>query len=116
MGRSPLPSHTTVADAVLLDYSGGDRALALNPRKVQTEADRFVRDLDRVLPGALGRAKRDAKSQYLAHLDHWPSDTHTQGAYTAKPPGYFTRVLGKEAPPIGNLFFAGETTDVRATK
>ena len=108
----PNPSRASAADAVLLDYSGGDRARALNPMKVQSEADRFVRDLDRALPGALGRAKRDAKGRYLAHLEHWPSDPFAQGAYTANQPGYFTRILGKEAPPVGNLYFAGETTDL----
>lgn len=107
----PNPSRATATDAVLLDYSGGDRAYSLNPRKVQDEADRFVRDLDHALPGALDRARRDVRGRYVVHLEHWPSDPLTQGAYTANQPGYFTRILGKEAPPVGNLFFAGETTD-----
>jgi monoamine oxidase len=107
----PNPSHAAATDAVLLDYSGGDRALRLNPDKLQKEAARFLGDLDRALPGALANAKRTQRGQYLAHLEHWPSDPLTKGAYSCNQPGYFTRILGTEAPPVGNLFFAGETTD-----
>ena len=107
----PNPGRASASDAVLLDYSGGERALALRPGKVQDEAARFVAGLDSVLPGALAHAKRDARGQYLAHLEHWPTDPLTRGAYTCNQPGYFTRILGHEATPEGNLFFAGETTD-----
>jgi len=107
----PNPSRATSTDAILLDYSGGDRALALRPDKAQDEAARFVAGLDGVLPDALAHAKRDARGTYLVHLEHWPSDPLTRGAYTCNQPGYFTRILGHEATPAGNLFFAGETTD-----
>jgi monoamine oxidase len=107
----PNPSRASATDAVLLDYSGGDRALGLRPGKVQDEAGRFVEGLEEALPGAVARAKRDARGQYLAHLEHWPSDPFTRGAYTCNQPGYFTRILGHEGRPEGNLFFAGETTD-----
>jgi len=96
---------------VLVDYSGGDRAAALRPSNVQGEAKRFLTGLDLALPGALAHARRNAQGRYVAHLEHWPSDPLTQGAYTANQPGYFTSILGKEAPPVDNLFFAGETTD-----
>ena len=96
---------------MLLDYSGGERAARLRPANVQGEAQRFLAGLDRALPGALANARRDARGRYVAHLQHWPSDPLAQGAYTANQPGYFTSILGKEAPPVDNLFFAGETTD-----
>ncbi|MCC7218670.1 MAG: FAD-dependent oxidoreductase [Burkholderiales bacterium] len=107
----PNPSLATATRAVLLDYSGGDRAAGLKASKAQDEAKRFLTGLDRALPGALANARRDARGQYVAHLQHWPSDPLAQGAYTANQPGYFTSILGNEAPPVDNLFFAGETTD-----
>jgi monoamine oxidase len=107
----PNPSRATATDAVLLDYSGGERSLGLRPGKLQDEAGRFVAGVEHALPGALAAAKRDVRGQYLAHLEHWPSDPLTKGAYTCNQPGYFTRILGHEGAAEGNLFFAGETTD-----
>jgi monoamine oxidase len=54
------PSRATRAHAVLTDYSGGDRGDGLDPDAVQLEASRFLVDLDKVYPGALAAAKRDA--------------------------------------------------------
>lgn len=107
----PNPSRATATSAVLLDYSGGERVARLRPTNLQGEAQRFLSGLDLALPGALANARRDARGRYVAHLQHWPSDPLAQGAYTANQPGYFTSILGKEAPPVDNLFFAGETTD-----
>jgi monoamine oxidase len=107
----PNPSAASATNAVLLDYSGGDRALDLDPRRVQAEAARFLASVDLALPGAQAHAVRDARGRILAHMDHWPSDPYAMGGYTGNQPGYFTGILGKEAPPVGNLFFAGETTD-----
>ena len=104
------PSRATSAHAVLTDYSGGDRGARLDPRRVQTEASRFLGDLDRVYPGALAAATRDARGNLLAHLEHWPSNPLTKGSYTCNQPGYFTTIAGNEQKPVGNLFFAGEHT------
>jgi monoamine oxidase len=71
----------------------------------------FLSDLDVVYPGAKARARIDSKGKYVAHLEAWPSNPLFQGAYTANAPGYFTTIAGYEGPPVGNLYFAGETTD-----
>jgi monoamine oxidase len=104
------PSRATSAHAVLTDYSGGDRGARLDPRRVQTEASRFLGDLDLVYPGARAAATRDARGNVLAHLEHWPSNPLTKGSYTCNQPGYFTTIAGNEQKPVGNLFFAGEHT------
>jgi monoamine oxidase len=104
------PIRATSAHAVLTDYSGGDRGARLDPRRVQTEATRFLGDLDKVYPGALAAATRGAKGSFLAHLEHWPSNPLTKGAYTCNLPGYFTAIADNEQKPVGNLFFAGEHT------
>src|SRR5262245_2869534 len=104
------PVRATSARAVLTDYSGGARGARLDPSRVQTEASRFLIDLDRVYPGALAAATRDARGDFLAHLEHWPSNPFTKGAYTCNHPGYFTTIADNEQKPVGNLFFAGEHT------
>jgi monoamine oxidase len=104
------PSRATSAHAVLTDYSGGDRGDGLDSDAVQLEASRFLVDLDKVYPGALTAAKRDAGGNFLAHLEHWPSNPLTNGSYTCNQPGYFTTIADNEAKPVGNLFFAGEHT------
>ena len=107
----PNPKAATPGNAVLLDYSGGERAERLDPSKVDVEAERWLTDLDRIWPGAAGAAKRTASGKLLAHMQHWPSDPFSLGSYTSNPPGYFTQWEGRVGAPVGNLFFAGEHTD-----
>jgi monoamine oxidase len=118
---SNLPNHqatwetnadrATTASAVLTDYSSAARGASLDPSRVQTEAQRFVTDLDRVLPGALANVRRTASSALLAHLEHWPSNPLSKGSYTCYRPGQFTQVAGLEGQTQGNCFFAGEHTN-----
>jgi monoamine oxidase len=77
---------------------------------VQTEATRFLGDLNKVYPGAREAATRDARGNVLAHLEHWASNPLTKGSYTCNHPGYFTTIADNEQKPVGNLFFAGEHT------
>jgi monoamine oxidase len=77
---------------------------------VQSEAARFLEDLDTVYPGALAAATRDARGDFLVHLEHWPSNPLAKGSYTCNQPGYFTTIADNEQKPVGNLFFAGEHT------
>jgi monoamine oxidase len=44
------------------------------------------------------------------HLENWSRNPLAQGSYTCNHPGYFTTIADNEAPPVGNLFFAGEHT------
>lgn len=81
----------------------------LRPKRVQDEAAAFLGDLDKVYPGAKAKASRTSAG-YRVHLEHWPSNPLTKGSYTANQTGYFTTIADLEAPPVGNLFFAGEHT------
>jgi len=105
------PINATPARAILTDYSGAERGARLNPSRVQLEASRFLADLDRVYPGAHAAATRDARGNFLVHLEHWPSNPLSQGSYTCYLPGQFTTIAGLEGEPAGNLFFAGEHTN-----
>ncbi len=101
------PTTATSARAVLTDYSGGVRGKNLNPNNVQTEAEKFLTDCDKVFPGAKASATV-VNGGYRAHLEHWPSNPLTRGSYTCYTPGQFTTIADNEGKPVGNLYFAGE--------
>jgi len=104
------PDGGSTARGILTDYSSGVRGAELDPKKVQREASRFLGDVNLVYPGALGAAAL-VDGQYLAHLEHWPSNPMTRGSYTCYTPGQFTTMAGWEGAPVDNLLFAGEHTN-----
>jgi len=104
------PTLGSETRGILTDYSSGARGAGLNPNAVQTEAQRFLSDLNQVFPSTLGAAPL-VQGQYLAHLEHWPSNPFMKGSYTCYRPGQFTTMAGLEGVPAGNLFFAGEHTN-----
>ena len=119
---SDLPNHQSTWESnpslalnsvrgVLTDYAGGQRGARLDPSRVQTEANAFLSDLDKVYPGSAARVRRDGRGRVLAHIENWSRLPLFQGAYTNNQPGYFTTLEGLYAPPVGNIFFAGEHTD-----
>ncbi len=99
------------ARGVLTDYSGGTRGARLDPAKLQTEAGKFLGDLERVYPGSQVLARRDSRGQVQAHLENWSKLPLFKGAYSNNQPGYFTTIEGLYAKPAGNIHFAGEHTD-----
>lgn len=101
------PTKATNARAILTDYSSGDRGLRLRVSNVQTEADRFLTDLNRVYPGSKAVATK-VNGRYRVHLEPWPTNPLTKGSYTCYTPGQFTTIAGNEGKPVGNLHFAGE--------
>jgi monoamine oxidase len=117
---SDLPNHQTTWETnptlgsttrgILTDYSSGQRGARLDPNAVQAEAQRFLTDLNHVFPSTLGAATL-VQGQYLAHLEHWPSNPLMKGSYTCYRPGQFTTMAGLEGLPVGNLLFAGEHTN-----
>ena len=105
------PINATDEHAVLVDYSGGDRAAGMKPNRLNHETTLFLMDLGLMYPGTLDAATRTDGNKFLAHLEHWPSDPFLKGGYVSNHPGYFTTIEGNQASPAGNLYFAGEHTD-----
>jgi len=103
-------SQSTATRAILTDYSGGDRALSLNPAKTQNEAQKFLNALEVVFPGSKAHASL-SRVKYITHLEHWPTNPLALGGYTCYKPGQFTSLAGREAIAVGNVHFAGEHTD-----
>jgi len=120
--------------SILTDYSGGARGhdlqmgeptarpgcsnchngpggfLDIKPSAMQIQADLFLTDFDKALPGTKAAATR-VNGQYRLARGHWESQKYSKGSYTANGPGYFTTMAGIEALPAGALKFAGEHTD-----
>jgi Flavin containing amine oxidoreductase len=72
----------------------------------------FLADLHKVYPGANAFLMRGPGGGVLpVHLENWSRNPLFRGSYTCNQPGYFTTIAGNEAPPVGNLFFAGEHTN-----
>src|SRR4029079_17555694 len=105
------PINANETRGVITDFTGGNLGSSMGALTTQQNAENFLSDFDAVYPGAKARARRDASGKYVAHLQHWPSDPLTKGSYTANAPGYFTTIAGNEGKSVGNLYFAGETTD-----
>lgn len=103
------PSTATSAHAILTDYASGVRGKTMSTN-TQTETAKFLTDLERVMPGATARVSRSG-GNYVAHLEHWPSNPLTRGSYTCYTPGQFTTIAGNEGKRVGNLLFAGEHTN-----
>lgn len=113
--QSTWESNPSLAQAymrgVLTDYSGGERGARLDPARLQTEANNFLGDLERVYPGSAVLARRDNRGRVQAHLENWSKLALFRGAYSNNQPGYFTTIDGLYAKPAGNVHFAGEHTD-----
>ena len=118
---SDLPNHqntwetnatrATAMSAILTDYSGGARGASLDPGHLPDEAALFLADLEKIYPGAGAFVPHDGHGAPVrAHLENWRLNPLFRGSYTCNHPGYFTTIAGNEAPPVGNLFFAGEHT------
>ncbi|HEY0169299.1 MAG TPA: NAD(P)/FAD-dependent oxidoreductase [Jatrophihabitans sp.] len=99
------------AEGILVDYTGGDIAAALNPSMpfsnqanpyVVTSARKFLSEIEPVFPG-LG-----TKWNGRATLAAWHVNPYSYGAYSYYPTGYCQNYAGYEAVRQGNVHFAGE--------
>ncbi|MGI4022891.1 MAG: FAD-dependent oxidoreductase [Janthinobacterium lividum] len=83
-------------------YQGGSEGLQLGNGTPESQAPKFVDQLDKMWPGCKkafnGRVKRM----------HWPTYPFTQGSYACYKVGQYTSIRGSERKTVGNLHFAGE--------
>jgi monoamine oxidase len=100
----------STSTGIITDYASGERGAALRVSDTQVQVENFLRDFERVVPNAIDRALKK-EGQYIAHLEHWPSNPLSLGSYTCYRPGQFTTLAGLEAEPAGLLKFAGEHAD-----
>jgi monoamine oxidase len=83
-------------------YQGGLKGLQLGTGSPESQAPKFVTQLDNMWPGCAKEYTGVAKRM------HWPGHPFTKGSYACYKVGQYTTVRGAEIKPVGNLFFAGE--------
>jgi monoamine oxidase len=83
-------------------YQGGVKGLELGTGSPDSQAPKFVAQLDKMWPGCAKEYNDVAKRM------HWPDHPFTKGSYACYKVGQYTTVRGAEIKPVGNLFFAGE--------
>ncbi|HMS56551.1 MAG TPA: FAD-dependent oxidoreductase [Fimbriimonadaceae bacterium] len=98
------------ARGIITDYASGVRGAALSPNQVQSQVNQFLNDFNTVFPGSKATASK-VGGNYVAHLEHWPSNPLSLGSYTCYKPGQFTTVEGLAGEQSGLLKFAGEHAD-----
>ena len=86
---------------VLTCFTGGQRGVELAEGTPAQQAETFLRDLERIFPGATERRLGETRF-------HWPTFPWTKGSYACYLPGQWTAFGGAEGERVGNLHFAGE--------
>jgi monoamine oxidase len=89
---------------ILVNYTGGSAAVAMNQDTPAARVDDFLRQLDNVYPGVSGQWNG------RVNLAYWPGNPLTRGSYSYYRPGQYTRFAGYEAVRQGNCHFCGEHT------
>jgi monoamine oxidase len=89
---------------ILVDYTGGTIGKDFGGAGAGERADRFLGQLEPVLPGV------PATFNGRAVLDYWTGRPFTRGSYAYYRVGQMTAFAGVEGKPSGNCHFAGEHT------
>ena len=91
---------------LLVNYTGGDTTRSQNGLSALQAAQRFLTQIEPVLPG-LGKEWNGK-----ATMDYWPSNVWTHGAYSYWRVGQYTRFAGSEYQRSNNCHFCGEHTSI----
>ncbi|MFD0693470.1 flavin monoamine oxidase family protein [Paenibacillus sp. GCM10027628] len=89
---------------ILVEFAGADVATSLNSGTLNSQAIKFLQQLEPVLPGIT------AKWNGMVTLDYWPGNTYSKGSYSYYRVGQTTLFAGYEGVQEGNCHFAGEHT------
>lgn len=81
---------------------GGPSGVKVGQGSVAQQKDKYLKKWDKIYPGAL--AQFNGK---MARM-HWPSYPHARCSYVCPTKGQYTSLIGLEAQPVGNVYFAGE--------
>ena len=94
------------ASGILVNYTGGDTTLSQAGGSPQQLAQRFLGQIEPVLPGL------SQKWNGKATFDYWPSNPWTHGAYSYWRVGQYTRFAGSEYLRSNHCHFCGEHTSI----
>jgi monoamine oxidase len=91
---------------ILVDYTGGATADDFGSLTPTQYAQRFLGQLEPLLPGI------DGLWNGRVSLDHWAAYPWTKGAYSYWRVGQYTSIAGSEREAVRSCHFAGEHTSV----
>jgi monoamine oxidase len=100
----------SASKAIMTDYASGTRGAGLRTNLLQSQVNSFLNDLNVVFPGIKATAAKSG-TNYVAHLEHWPTNPNSLGSYTSYKPGQFTGIEGLNSEASGFVKFAGEHAD-----
>jgi monoamine oxidase len=83
-------------------FQGGRKGLELGAGSPESQAPRFIAQLEKMWPGTASAFNGNVKRM------HWPTHPFTLGSYACYKVGQYTTIRGAEGKPVGNLYFAGE--------
>ncbi len=83
-------------------FQGGNEGLQLGNGTPESQAPKFVDQLEQMWPGCKKAFNGNVKRM------HWPTYPFTLGSYSCYKVGQYTSIRGAERKAIGNLHFAGE--------
>jgi monoamine oxidase len=91
---------------ILSWYTGGNAGVAVGSGSAEDQARTFLRQVERVLPGAT------AKWNGKVVRDYWTGNPWSKGSYSYWKRGQYTSFVGIEGDRQGNCYFAGEHTSI----
>jgi monoamine oxidase len=97
--------HSELQDGTFGGYTafqGGKAGLALGKEDTNTQASKFIKQLDKVWNGC--EAAYNGKAQRM----FWPEYPFTLASYACYKPGQWTTIAGAEHRTVSKIFFAGE--------
>jgi monoamine oxidase len=94
------------SSGILVDYTGGRAGASFGSGTPQTRAQRFLAQIEPVLPGI------SQQWNGRATIDFWPGYEWTRGSYSYWKVGQYTSFAGVEGRQEGNAHFCGEHTSI----
>ncbi|WP_164674445.1 flavin monoamine oxidase family protein [Spirulina subsalsa] len=100
-------SFLTPEAAVLTNFVGGSRGLALAQISTAEATNQLLQELEVIFPGIT-----DVQLLGQATKIHWSSVPYSYGSYSCFKVGQYTQFYGALGQSVGNLHFAGEHTSL----
>jgi monoamine oxidase len=91
---------------ILVGYTGGTLADAIGSGTAQSQAAKFLSEIEPVLPGLSSRYNGRAT------VDCWAQNAFTRGSYSYWKVGQYGKFAGYEGAQEGNAHFCGEHTSI----
>jgi monoamine oxidase len=94
------------ANGLVTNFTGGKKGLSIGSGVPEDQAQRFLRQFERVFPGVSNLRSGKAVRAF------WPGERFFKGSYACYLVGQWTQMYTVEGEKVGNLYFAGEHTSL----